>query len=286
MKSLFRIPVSSTPSSASVHHQGSVTSSSRKAKKPEKSMWKRRPSSRWVSKNFQHVTHLFKPAAPRVCSTVHMSSESSNIEEGQEEHALVVTNTARTCDTGCPHDHCEDDDDDLSSVSILSEDLAMMKRNFDLYMQRQELQKQKKKDGNCHDDVPLDIFVPSYLMAYALPQQESTLEHEQFPCLSTPSPSSPANNDPAPVQTVIRTDGPLDMNSLEGMISVPSEQLDQELRARLEATCQLSSMMGPTDQDVLLSLKYVGKLLSRQGDFVGAQVIQGYIQDARNHRYE
>ena len=195
----------------------------------------------------------------------------------EEEHVMVIN---RVDTTARAANKVEDDDDDLSSVSMISDDLATMRRVLDVHYYQPQGQLQEPKRRDDYDDVPLDVFVPSYLLAYARQGATVVLDEDQHVPRLPPLLPLAAAADPTPTMSVIRSDGPLNLSRLEGIVSVPPSELEPELRARLEATQQLSSMVGPNHPDVLFSLKYVSKLLSRLGDFEGAQVIQEYIQQA------
>lgn len=158
-------------------------------------------------------------------------------------------------------------EDDMSSVSMLSAD----PRRYAVTMQQGQQGPSK--------DVPVLVFVPDNYnsdVGLLVPSSSSS---------STRSPLAQQQEDPAPQTSMIRTDGPLDLSSLEGMVSASVSQLDPELRARLQAIQQLSSMSGPNSPDVKFSMKYTSRLLSKRGDFIGAQVLQDYIHDAHTQQH-
>ena len=154
-------------------------------------------------------------------------------------------------------------EDDVSSVSILSAD----PRQHAGMMHQQGQQQYSGRDF----DFPAAVYVPDSCSSQGLGLQVGSANY-----------TNDRQQDPAPRQSVMRTDRPLDLSSLEGMVTEPISQLDPELRARLQAIQQLSSMMGPSHPDVRFSMKYTSRLLFSRGDFLGAQVLQDYIHDAHN----
>lgn len=82
-----------------------------------------------------------------------------------------------------------------------------------------------------------------------------------------------------PVESVIKLSGKLDPTSTNGIVSEAASELDPEVKARVQAIRQLSLMMGADHPDVLFSMKYLGRLLHRWGDYAGASKIANHVQN-------
>lgn len=156
-------------------------------------------------------------------------------------------------------------EDDVSSVSILSSD---PRRHFVAEQQQQQ---------HAEQEIPVVVYVPEHSCSSQLCVEWT--EASSSSCANHSEQQQHRPEDPAPQQSVMRTDRPLDLSSVENMVSKPLSELDPELRARLQAIHQLSSMTGASHPDVRFSMKYTSRLLYKRGDFMGAQVLQNYIQD-------
>lgn len=155
----------------------------------------------------------------------------------------------------CTLDLHAGDDDDVSSVSVISRDFKSSP------FRRIRFRSQRKPDmDHVPSSVPFEVFVPTSQLT-----EESSNTGEDDNCCEDDD-----DNEPEPVER----EAPRFLVSDTASLC----HTDPEVNARIQAIQQLSSMMGPAHPDVIFSLKYLGLNLQRLGDHQGAQAIQDYIQ--------
>ena len=205
-----------------------------------------------------------------------LGSSKQRLPQKQQQDCsqkLLVRSGADLTVESCSSKHASqtllvaDDDwkqDDVSSVSALSE-VRFSPTSF----QATRNSKQQQQE----DSIPTNIEI----VTVSYPE----VEDEQFG--NSSNEDNVETEDPLPVASVIRLSGCLDPTSIAGIVdSEAISQLDPELRARLEAIQQLSTMMGSDHPDVLFSMKYLSRLLYRRGDFAGASKIANHLQNVQS----
>ena len=232
-------------------------------------------------------------ATVETCHSIRPVDESST--SGEEENdcyddadEILVLRPADSFSTTCDDDavgaitaarlpQVQIAEDDMSSVSIIT--TADPRRRYSTMVTPQ--QQQQQQQAMVQEEIPVMVFVPdnSYSSQRTGGVTSSSSIENENPAATIEQQQTTPQQDPIPRHSVIRTDRPLDLSSLESMVSKPIAELDPELRARLQAIQQLSSMMGANHPDVRFSMKYTSRLLYERGDFMGAQVLQDYIQN-------
>ena len=224
------------------------------------------------NKSNENVARSLMIVADATVETCHSTRPVSETENEDNDYAEVLilnpSDSFSTCDSqrgdaAATLPQVQVAEDDVSSVSIVSRD---PRRHFVATEQQY-----------ADQQIPAVVYVPDHsfisqqLIEWTEASSSSSTTHSEQ--------QQQRPQDPAPQQSVMRTDRPLDLSSVEGMVSKPISELDPELRARLQAIHQLSSMMGASHPDVRFSMKYTSRLLYKRGDFIGAHVLQTYIQD-------